>query len=360
MGNRIITWVTAIVALGFLVSGFSIGIDPRTSIVLAVFSMTFPVWIILMLVLTVGCVVVKNRHGGLISLIAWIIGFYNVFSIMPFNVGASEHADDTTLKVMSYNVFRFWVGDSTDLSQGNPTLNSVINSGADIVVLQESIPIRPNKKLGIMAHQCDTLKQLYPYSNISGDGQALLSKYAFTTVSLPEKASGSAQFAAYSISLNDTLQLCLINVHLQSFRLNSAERKAYYEFTDGEVSKSSLKEARQKILPKVKKALRSHAEEAEMLVRNVDAVWPEGMLILCGDFNDITDSYPMKILCRDCRLNDAFRKASFGPMATYHVSRFYFNIDHILYRGLSTPIDYRRLKVPASDHYPVLATFVLN
>lgn len=357
----IVTIISAIICLGFLLSGFSIGIDPRTSIYLAVFSMTFPAWIIIMLLWSVVVALTRNKRSMLLMLVVWIIGAYNVVSFSPFNLNSEPENQEKSLKVMTYNVFLFKPAPEDSLLTYNATVQSIIESNADIVALQESVPIRGAiASLRITQSQSDSLRMLYPYRSFGINGLSLLSKYPFVEMELKERPTGSTTFKAYRLQLPNGEEIALFNIHLQSFRFNKDERHTYYELTDGEMSRALLSEARNELVPKVKNVLIAHASEAEMLVEDINISWPDGPLILCGDFNDILGSYPMKILCRECRLKDAFRDGAFGPTYTYHGSRFYFNIDHILYRGLDKPYITKRLKVPSSDHYPLISIFPIE
>lgn len=361
IGSLILVILSVLISLGFLISGFSVGIDPRISIHLALFSMTFPAWVLAMIVITIIDILAKSRYSIIAVLISWIIGFYNVVSISPFNISRSVKENEIPLKVMTYNVFMFNIDIADSLATENPTLNSIINSGADIVALQEAYPIKSMpSSLKITKEQCQKIDSIYPFQHYNNRGQALYSKFYFDIMTLPENPGGSTQFMAYKLSLPGNKIVALFNVHLHSFRLNLEDRKIYYEITEGEVSKALLSEARRDIFPKVKKALSAHAVEAEILVNNIKETWPTGPMILCGDFNDIEGSYPIKLLERECGLRDAFRDGAFGPTYTYHGSRFYFNIDHILYRDFPKPLSTKTIKTPGSDHYPLLSTFVIE
>ena len=59
---------------------------------------------------------------------------------------------------------------------------------------------------------------------------------------------------------------------------------------------------------------------------------------------------------RDMR--DTFTECGNGFAHTYHDNRFYFKIDHIMYRGSLDAVAWKRDKSGDSDHYPQVATFV--
>lgn len=361
MKGMLMAWIAFAIALLFLISGFGVGADPRSSVNLALFSMSFPVWVILLVIVTLVSAILKARWAFGISVAAWIIGWGNVCTLNPWNLRQNASENEKTFKLLTYNVFKFQPDERDSLLTYNNTVSSIINCGADVVALQESISLdKPTRYLKITESQCDSIKNIYPHRQYNRDGLSLLSKYPFRAISLPEYPSGSAQFAGYEIDLDSVKKTALFNVHLQSFRLNTEDRQVYYEITDGDVSKEILSEAKNEIIPKVKNALRCHASEAEMLVRDINAVSPNGAVIVCGDFNDIPGSYPIKTLCHGCELKDAFRNGAFGATYTYHGSRFYFNIDHVLYRDFERPLYTKRLKLPSSDHYPVITEFIIK
>ena len=81
---------------------------------------------------------------------------------------------------------------------------------------------------------------------------------------------------------------------------------------------------------------------------------------MAGDFNDIQGSYALRTILGDGDMHDAYAENAFGPTITYHGNRFYFRIDHVLYRGDMEAVDIERGDTPSSDHYPLLTTFVMN
>jgi endonuclease/exonuclease/phosphatase (EEP) superfamily protein YafD len=56
-------------------------------------------------------------------------------------------------------------------------------------------------------------------------------------------------------------------------------------------------------------------------------------------------------------MKDAYEECALGPTITFHASRFYFRIDHVLYKGNFEAIDIERGDQKSSDHYPLLTTF---
>lgn len=358
--KKLLLILVVLVGLGFMLSGFSIGLDPRENIRLAMFSMTFPAWLAAMVVITVVALVLRARLSVLALGVFWVTGWHNVCIFSPWNFPKKADEKEMTLSVLTYNIFNLNPDDTSRDLDYNPTLTSIINSGADIVAVQEAETLdRPRKPLHTTEEQFDSLFAIYPFRSLKSGCLGLLSKYSFRQIDIPERPDGYAYFDAYIIKLPGG-DCYLFNIHLRSFYLNTNDRKIYAGIIDGDVNSESIDIARKDILPKVRDALVSHASEAEMLAACIDSVAPEGRVIVCGDFNDIPGSYPIRYLMDRCNMKDAFREGAMGPTYTYNDSRFYFNIDHILYRGFDRPLETKRLKLPCSDHYPLLTVFPLG
>jgi endonuclease/exonuclease/phosphatase (EEP) superfamily protein YafD len=59
-------------------------------------------------------------------------------------------------------------------------------------------------------------------------------------------------------------------------------------------------------------------------------------------------------------MKQVYTEVCTGPDITFYANRFYFRIDHVLYRGALSPVRQERGKVKYSDHYPVLTRFLLD
>jgi endonuclease/exonuclease/phosphatase family metal-dependent hydrolase len=80
--------------------------------------------------------------------------------------------------------------------------------------------------------------------------------------------------------------------------------------------------------------------------------------ILCGDFNDIPNSYTYFHIKGDRQ--DAFRVAGKGIGRTFmHVAPT-LRIDYIMADKRFDVVQYRRDFLPYSDHYPVIVDFQLK
>ena len=357
--NIVLLTVTIIVGSCFVGAALGGRVDPRFWSWPGVLAMTFPIWAIALVIVTVLTIVARSWISLCLCVLAWIIGHSGVKNAMPLNTALKQESDDTpTLSLLTYNVYGFRDFSGNPIEGLNPTVSAILASGASVVAIQECVPLEKSlPMLGYTSSQVDSIKKAYPYRSFKGNSMGILSRYPISEIKISEKPDGSAVFAGWRIDV-DGLPVDLYSVHLQSFELNGEDKQLYRNLTDGGDFKRNVKEARQSLLPKVASALRSHADEGEMLERIITADTCR-RVILCGDFNDVAGSYVADYIQSRCNMRSAWADSGSGFTWTYRVNRFYFHIDHIFYRGTGRPIHTRRLRTGVSDHYPLETVFQL-
>lgn len=348
----------AIIGAGYTGAALGGNIDPRTWSWPGILAMTFPLWAIALAAVTVITAFTRSWMALAICIVAWIAGYPTLSIVSPINVAHAPADGRPTLSVLTYNVYNLRDYTGSPIEGANPTIAAIMDADAGIAILQECTSLeKPLPMLGYTSAMADSLKALYPYRRFNPNGLAILSRYPVTPLSISQKPSGSAEFAGWQITI-DSLTVHIYDIHLQSFGLDTNDKQLYRDITDGDNLKHNMSEARHDLLPKVARALHSHADEADMLRDIIDADTCSH-IILCGDFNDVPASFAITSLRKDCHMQSAWDQAGMGPTSTYRDNRFYFHIDHILYRGLSRPLSTRRLRAGQSDHYPVETTFQL-
>lgn len=80
-------------------------------------------------------------------------------------------------------------------------------------------------------------------------------------------------------------------------------------------------------------------------------------VILCGDFNDIPNSFTYFKIKGD--YNDAFLKSGFGIGRTFASLSPTLRIDFILADKKLRVSQFKKTKLYYSDHYPLVADFIL-
>ena len=326
-------------------------------------NLSFPLWIVGGVILFIFNLVIWRRLA-LVWIVAFIICLDPILTISPIHFSHYEKSSDAdtvgVFTLMTYNALSFNDYDNPSEKNYSPTLQYLIDTDADIVSLQESgsIFLDPYSKY---RSQCDTVIQRYPYrTNYKLDGQTVLSKYPMVNVTPLQQSWGGGAYLAYEIDIQNH-KVLLIDVHLQSIGLNTDERVRYRDLTSDimDSPREELSFVRQTLMSKLNEAFRMHAEQARHIVNFVDSVTPVKYtnVILTGDFNDAPGSYVYRTLCRKLNLKDAYAEVGFGPIYTYNRNRFYFHIDHILYRGDMVPLNITKGTVRSSDHYPLTVVF---
>lgn len=180
-------------------------------------------------------------------------------------------------------------------------------------------------------------------------GMAIFSKYPMLQKRfIPFKSTKTTNALIYADLLigDDTVRV--INIHLQSNRLGSAE----YEYVTGITD--NTEENRRGIL-KVLAKLRDAAKERtvqtllveEQILRSPYAV------ILCGDFNDLPSSYAYQKVRGD--LQDSFIAKGNGIGNTYAGIFPSFRIDHVFASARFEFLSHQVRREKYSDHYAVVS-----
>lgn len=356
------------IAIGLLAvfSAYGGAIDPRTTVLPALVAMTFPLWIVASAVaLLVDLWLFRRIAWVQVAVILACLG--PLLRYAPLNLSAPADIDEAArsqreFTVLSYNVFdlRNCAGDEAEAalpdSAVNATLSEIINFNPDIVLLQEMTYLTAAPQRHVTQAQVDTIKSRYPFRT-AVNGESIWSKYPLAPIKLRQDSSSYCTFTGAAVEIEGRIAL-VISAHLESIGLMPEDRAIYRELTRGELNRDILASAKSHLLGKLARAFRNRARQAHLLREQIDSLNPHN-LVIGGDFNDIPDCFALRTVCGQ-DLHNAFADAGHWPMVTYHASRFYFHIDHILYRGDFRAIDFTRGSCPRSDHYPIMATFRWN
>lgn len=361
----IVGFIDVVVGVCTVCAGYAGTINPADTAIPAILALTLPLFIILLGTMLVISLLVSWKIA-LIPLVTVLICLGPIDKNMPLNLWRTKIDDSNrarSFRMLSYNVHqlsdvRYDVenapGDVEKRPPVSVTLSYIINSGADILFLQEfPQDIRTFDRFRVQPSQVDSLETLYPY-HASNAIESIYSKYPLTQVktSFPDDRFAPYTAAIVDIEGHPTLA---ISTHMRSFELDSNDKALYRDITD-DPNRGLLREARQMIIPKLKSAFIAQAEQAHEMRGFIDSVDVENVIV-SGDFNNVPDSYPVRVVSSD-DFHSAFADGGRGMMITYFKSRFYFHIDHTLYRGDMKAVDFHRGDCDSSDHYPIFTTFL--
>lgn len=346
-------------SIGLIVSGYAGAINPVDHPTAPAVAMTFPLWLLGAFV----CVIVSlffRWRIAIIGILGMVITYSPIMEYSPIHLPKSPSSDSDIFTVMSYNVFG--LVDQTNNYPGgiNPTLSYILQNDADIVCLQELEALHSNKTLHITPAQLDSLHSQYPYVFIGSHAQAIFSKFPVEPIQIGFKysgESGSADMACFRTEIRGH-KITIFNIHLQSFDLVKSDREMFARLKHLKGSEDEIAMMKNHLINKIREAGPQRVSDTEELIRYIKKFGGPNVIV-CGDFNDVPGSYPLRMLAEE-HLKEVYPEVGFGPMITYNAGGFNFRIDHILYRGEIKPLKMSRGRVRSSDHYPVIATFEIS
>jgi len=134
--------------------------------------------------------------------------------------------------------------------------------------------------------------------------------------------------------------------HLQSLHFDGNDYDVIHRIVkveDSAVTKSMG------IFKKFRRAYMFRSKQAEQVRRELDSSpYPQ---ILCGDFNDLPNSFTYSRIKGD--RNDAFLRRGFGVGRTFAALSPTLRIDYILFGKDLEVTQFKKTVLPYSDHYPL-------
>ena len=328
-------------------------IDPNITAYPSILKLAFPIFVVLLLGVGVISLIFKIRFMAIMSVVAIAVCWPAIKSICPLNMPVTEEPGDG-FSLLDYNVY-YGIDRECDSLDYSRSMSYVINSDADIVCLQEQYALETKVNDKFTKAQIDSLRMIYPYI-VEGNSidVMMLSKYPVERLSV-EIPKGLQYFFydAYKVTLGER-SVTIVNLHLSSYDLDVEERDVVEDMRSLEEVKQGAKEFKSSLIAKLSKAFRMRAKAAETIRNYIDGI--EGEVVVCGDFNDVVDSWAYSVIAGD-DMKDAYLEAGCGPLVTYNAHNLYFNIDHILYRGKLKAVNFGKGNLKSSDHYPIFANF---
>ena len=243
-------------------------------------------------------------------------------------------------------------------------LGLINNYNPDVACFQEMVasdknPQAINNIEGFMKE----LKMPYYYysynSKIDFDadhrfGIIILSKFPLVnkmTVSYSPNDYNSIFQYADLVKGADTFRL--YNLHLQSMKFSDNDRR-YLQ--DPEIDDESNFKESKSILSKLKQGFLKRQVQSDRIKKEMNqSPYP---VIVCGDFNDVPNSYAYKTIGKG--LKNAFAEKGAGMGRTYSHMSPTLRIDNIFTDDRFLIEQYVRVNRKISDHYPVIADLYFN
>lgn len=290
---------------------------------LNILSLAFPYLIIFHIALTLVWIVKRNKIAVIFLLSTFI--FYNpIRRWVNFSPKTENTKSIRDVKILTFNVKYGEFG-------WDKVKKYIEEQNADIVLVQEKDTNRAIRQ-NMVKYPTVILKTKHKVVR-----QAEL---------IEDKARGNSFYA--DIEINGKI-VRIVNVYLEPFRLD----KSMFRL-DG-LGKESNKFGF--IFSHMTPTFRAHEEQIKSIRKVVDlSPYP---VILAGDFNSVPNSYEYYNLGKN--LEDAFLKVGNGISTSFHDYKIPLRLDYIFTSKDITPLSYKiDQTIKLSDHYPVIAEFLLN
>lgn len=361
--KHLLTIGYAILLLLFLLSCLAPISNPAKYGLIGLLGLGFPVLLIALLLYTLFWIVFRKKIAWA-GVIALLIGWKSINVSFSFHrpVRFNETKDSSAIRVVSWNVARFieWKRNNNKGSQQRlRILDQIRKNGGDILCLQEFFH-SPNPDY------YDNIAEIramgYPYHYFSYDpdgwqqyiGCVVFSKFPIVDSGLVRYFRPAMPEALLYVDVKtgaDTIRV--FTTHLQSVQF----RKNDYEAIEkvAQVEDSLLTNSRT-VIGKLRKALVLRSSQARVARSIMDnSPYPA---ILCGDFNDIPNSFTYHTIRGE--MQDAFLEKGGGIGRTYASLSPTLRIDYVLADPVFKVNQIQRLVRKTSDHYMLRADLTLR
>jgi endonuclease/exonuclease/phosphatase family metal-dependent hydrolase len=317
--------------------------------------------LVLLLLFILFWVFVKPRWS-LISLIAILLAYKPISTIIPFRFSSSfnKQKQENILRVMSWNVEHFDILEhKTHPERKLQMLELVKEYQPDISCFQEmvgsdSIADAINYIPEMMA-QMPMSYFNYSYNRkVDFDGKHHFGIITFSKFHIINKQTVSFfpydynSIFQYSDIVKDNDTFRVFNIHLQSLKFNSNNLK----FIDNPEMKNEEDLAASKnLIYKLKIGFLKRKTQSERIRDEIDkSPYP---VIVCGDFNDVPNSYAYTTI--GSGMKNAFTEKGSGIGRTFTGISLTLRIDNIFMSDVFSVEQYTRINKKLSDHFPIFA-----
>lgn len=354
---RLIFKILSFILFGItILAAYSGRVDPELSTFPATLVLALP-WLAIASALTAIAWFCTGRvlTGG-VGVLALICCWGPVSTVIPLSTSKKASPGAETFRIMSWNIAH-GVDKQYPAIQYNRTLREILESDADIICLQEILKFVPEEVPHLTGEVLDSIRKKYPY--IIGQSyldSKVLSKYPISYIPANRYITGNFEDRPHTFYLVHlpNHDLTVVNVHLTSFMLNAEQQKVFTGMTSAQGIKEGFKDLKGGIREKLHKGFTRRKSDAERLREALDRI--EGPVVVCGDFNDVPESYTYRLVRGD-DMRDAYVETGFGPLVTFNQHLFWVHLDQILYRGPLKALSVKRGHIKSSDHYPLIAEF---
>ena len=323
-------------------------------------------YILITLVIFFVCWLFAKKIWMLISLLAIAFCWRAVENIFPvhFNKSFTIEKDPSTIRIMSWNVEHFDILEYKTHPEKKIEMFDLIKEyQPDIACFQEMVGGDDDKAinyLGDFKRMLNFSDYYYSYEHrfdfdrIHHFGIITFSKLPVInkqTVSTPPHDYNSTFQYIDVIANNDTIRV--FNIHLQSLKFSTNN----LEYLDHPNTNSDTAFSESKnIISKLKRGFLKRSVQANNIKNEIDkSPYP---VIVCGDFNDVPNSYSYGKIGDGLQNAFVLKGAGFGR--TFSSISPTLRIDNIFTDNRFTIHQFTRIPKKLSDHFPIITDLSLN
>ena len=321
----------------------------------------------LLLILFIVFWLFANFKYILISLIAFAIAWKPLAQIIKFKQGEDFKVAKlpNSIRVMSWNVEHFDILEHKTHPERKQEMLDLINKySPDVACFQEMVGgdldstainfvPRIAKQLKYQYYyysydKRDDFDSKHHYGIITFSRFPIIQKYTYS----PPELNYNSIFQSIDIAANnDTFRV--FNIHLQSLKFSDISR----QYIDDPTLKGRVDiEKSKNIISKFKTGFAKRKLQSETVKKSMNE--SPYKVILCGDFNDVPNSYAYNTIGKG--LKNAYAEKGSGIGRTFSSISPTLRIDNIFVDNKLIVEQFVRIKKKLSDHFPILADITLT
>lgn len=343
-----IVFIISLMAIAGLLGAYAARyVDPNTFVLPSLLGLAYPYILISNAILLLYWIA-RWKKTALLHLIVLAMGI--PFFISYYGTKEKKSGQEAyDLSLLSYNVRYFdRYGWSKEAKTKEKLIAYLNRFDGDILCLQEF----PPKGYAVSPESLVKALSSYPYHCILKN-MAIFSRLPLRNcreISFDKEYTSSCIYCDI-IRSKDTVRL--YNIHLESYRLGTKERKFVKDITTG--NSHDIPNGLKNLGSRISTANKNRAKQA----RHIKAALQKSpyKLIVCGDFNDTPLSYTYRTITKN--LSDSFLEQGRGLGNTYIGEFPSFRIDYIIHSPEFRTVSYNRELVTLSDHYPIVCKLKL-
>lgn len=363
---NILLVINVILALCLFASSLAAKADPEKYWWLAMTGLGFPALLFANLIFVLLWAILWRRYI-FISLVAILAGWTSVDSLLPGSVfGKPPNAPPGAIRVMSYNVHHFY-GNSKGSTLSIPEIRErmtgfISGRQADIVCIQEFYAVGEDHNgalnrfaisIGFDNHYFRNYRDFWNKKKIVAI--ATFTRYPVIDTGYFRIDEG-VLFGIYTDLLIGQDTVRVYNLHLESNRFGDDDYSFMSSLTDPKKETTNITNNSKRMLWKIRRGFVTRARQVRQLMAHIKSCpYP---VIVTGDLNETPASYVYHKLTDD--LSDAYSETGTNFFEnTFSGQLPFFRIDYILYSDDFSALNYEKIDVDLSDHFPITTSFTI-